>query len=374
MCIRDRSTFTVKPGQTVTLNIEINGGELPADDTGKPYFGQITLDDVRGSHDLHLPVAFTRGQGALKVDTACAPNVITIHPRTESTCTVTATNTSSEATTVDGASTMTNQLKVTSITGAVSNGRGGVRLNTVPLAGKKLGAPGIAPATSTPADGYLPLDGFFDPVALGDEDIVNFTTPPFVYAGGTYSAIGVDSNGYLVVGGGTSADNQCCPLQTLPDPSPPNNVLAPFWSDLDGTGAPGVYVGTLTDGVKTWIAVEWRVNEWGTDNLKVFQAWIGVNGTEDITYTYDPANLPSAPTTAALTVGAESADGSAGAHIDGAPTEDLRVAGGNSGGSVTYSFTVRGVHPGKGQILTTLGSPTVAGKTLEWDTVQVNRR
>ena len=213
---------------------------------------------------------------------------------------------------------------------------------------------------------------------IGDEEVLYFDTPEFQYAGESYSRIGIDSNGYLIVGGGTgtSQDNQCCPPQTLPDPAPPNNVLAPFWSDLDGTGAPGVFVGLLTDNVDSWVVVEWRVNEFGTTTRKVFQTWIGVNGTEDISYTYDPGNLPTTPTAEALTVGAENSDGSAGAHIDGAPTGDLRVAsvGGNDGGSVTYSFKVRGVTPGRGQVLTTLGSPSVAGRTLEWDDITVNRR
>ncbi len=165
---------------------------------------------------------------------------------------MTATNTSSAATTVEGDSSFNRYLKVTSITGAVSNGRGGVRLNTTPLVGKQPGAPGIAPATETPAGGYLPLDGFGIPAQpIGDEEALYFDTPEFVYAGEKYTSIGVDSNGYLLVGGGTdtSADIVCCPPQTLPDPAPPNNVLAPFWSDLDGTGAPGVFIGTLTDGV-----------------------------------------------------------------------------------------------------------------------------
>jgi len=61
-------------------------------------------------------------------------------------------------------------------------------------------------------------------------------------------------------------------------------VLAPFWTDLDGTGAPGVYVVALTDGVNTWTVVEWRVNVFGTTSPRVFQVWIGVNGVEDISY------------------------------------------------------------------------------------------
>ena len=63
--------------------------------------------------------------------------------------------------------------------------------------------------------------------------------PAFVYNGETYTSVGVDSNGYLIAGGGTAEDNNCCNLPRDPEPARPNNVLAPFWTDLDGTGRPG---------------------------------------------------------------------------------------------------------------------------------------
>ncbi len=47
--------------------------------------------------------------------------------------------------------------------------------------------------------------------------------------------------------------------------------------------------------------------------------------TEDITFAYDPANLPADPAGFPFNVGAENADGSAGDQIAGLPTEDLRV-------------------------------------------------
>ena len=131
--------------------------------------------------------------------------------------------------------------------------------------------------------------------------------------------------------------------------------------------------GTLTDKVHSWLVVEWRLNVYGTSALKIFQAWIGLDGAEDINYTYDPGQLPGPPGSQELTVGAENFDGSAGGQISGPPTEDLRVNTGKPGGSVTYSFKVRGVHPGNGQILTALNSPAVAGRTQEWDTIRVNR-
>ena len=41
------------------------------------------------------------------------------------------------------------------------------------------------------------------------------------------------SDGYLVAGGGEAADVEFVP-QDMPDPAAPNNVLAPFWTDLNG--------------------------------------------------------------------------------------------------------------------------------------------
>ncbi|MEU8173228.1 hypothetical protein AB0C14_10150 [Microbispora hainanensis] len=44
-----------------------------------------------------------------------------------------------------------------------------------------------------------------------------------------------------------------------------------------------------------WLVVEWQVYLYGTNSLKVFQQWIGLNGTEDISYAYDPGNLSGDP-------------------------------------------------------------------------------
>ena len=72
-----------------------------------------------------------------------------------------------------------------------------------------------------------------------------------MFAGQEWTRIGVDSNGYLVVGGGSSEDNNCCNLPAGPDPARPNNVLAPFWTDLDGTGAPGILATVLSETATT---------------------------------------------------------------------------------------------------------------------------
>ncbi|MEV0284515.1 S8 family serine peptidase [Kribbella sp. NPDC050820] len=358
--------FQVKPGKTQKLTIAITAPALP----DGQYFGQVNLKQVGGSRALHLPVAFFRQEGIVPVDQTCTPSTIARNTG-QSTCTVTVQNNSLQTTDVTAVSTLSSQLRLNSVTGATKIGTQ-VATKTATLAGRQPDAPGIAPGSLA---GYIPLDAFgVTPTPIGDEQALNFNVPPFVYAGQTYSQIGVTSNGYSVVGGASGDDVQFLP-QTLPDPARPNNVLASYWTDLDGTGAPGVFATILTDGVSDWVVLEWRVNLFGTTSLKVFQQWIGVNGTEDITYAYDPANLPGSPPAGyGLTVGAENFEGTAGGQITGPPVTDYRVTStpGAPGGSMTYSMNIKGVQRGTGTVTTGTSTPLVKGITIEVDRIIVN--
>ena len=91
--------------------------------------------------------------------------------------------------------------------------------------------------------GYIPLDPFgITPTPIGDEQSLNFNVPAFQFAGQTYTRIGVIVERVLDRGRQSRREDDVqFPPQTLPDPARPNNVLAPYWTDLDGTGAPGVY-------------------------------------------------------------------------------------------------------------------------------------
>ncbi|MEO3867894.1 S8 family serine peptidase [Nonomuraea sp. B12E4] len=310
--------LSVAPGKSATFSVVITAPELP----GGQYFGQVDLKQVGGSRALHLPVAFFRQEGVVPVDQTCAPSTI---PRNtgESTCTVTVRNETLEDTEVTVLSTLDGRLRLNSVTGATKVG-GQIATAKATLPGGRPASPTIAPGTGP--SGYLPLDLFgVTPIPIGDEQGLNFTLPPFVFAGANHTRLGVTSNGYSIAGGVAADDIQAVP-QTLPDPAQPNGVLASYWTNLDGTGAPGILATILTDGVNDWVVVEWRLNVAGTNTLKVFQQWIGINGVEDITYVYDPANPPGAPPAgAALTVGAENQDGTGGAQISGPPTEDLVV-------------------------------------------------
>ncbi|GAA3213258.1 S8 family serine peptidase [Dactylosporangium siamense] len=354
--------LTVAAGATATFTVVIASTAAEAQ-----YTGEVRLVPLRaGLPVLHLPVAFVPKQGALKVAQACAPATVTVLQT--STCTVTAENTSFTDTTVDLATFPPVNLPITGATGATVANPLKAERKGVALTGVRPGAPtSVAPDPGT-LFGYLPLDAFgVAPTQIGDEQLINLNTPPFMFNGTSYTSLGVDANGYLVAGGGTPEDNNCCDLTQIPDPARPNNLIAPFWSDLDGGGAPGIFSAVLTDGVSSWIVVEWRVYVFGTNSLRRFQVWLGVNGVQDIQFAYDFSAI-GAPFGQPFLIGAENADGTAGAALPRGtvPTTDLRVtsSGPQPGGTVSYTVTVKGIFRGNGQLTTTADSPLVAGTTV----------
>jgi hypothetical protein len=362
-------TVSARPGQSVEMTITI---ESPTP-SGVQQFGEVRLLPVGGRSGpaLHLPVAFVPQQGGVALASSCDPATVTV--RATTTCTVTAQNTSSTDTTADVATAVDRNLRITGAQGATAT-RDGVEARGIALRGSRPGVPAVDPGTS-PA-GFLPLEQFgIAPTPVGDEEFLNLAVPAYVFAGRTYTGIGVSSNGFVVAGTGEAADNNCCNLPTGPDAAPPNAVMAPFWTDLDGTGAPGIAVGTLTDGLNSWIVVEHRVNVFGSSDPRVFQTWIGTNGTEDVSFAYDPAALPAAPGGQAFLVGAENEAGEGDVEAV-APTGDLRVTSTDPtpGDSVSYTVTVEGRSPGAGLVTSQLTSPSVPGTTVVRAPVEVRRR
>ncbi len=200
-----------------------------------------------------------------------------------------------------------------------------VRGNTLSFKGALAGAQPpdvtIAATDDSPGGGYLPLSLFGGSIVVsaGDETITNFNVPAFVYGGETYSRIGIVSNGYLVVGGGTGADVNYL-NQSLPDATPPNNVLAPFWTDLNPGAGGQVLINVLSDGTNSWIVVDYEdVKNYSSAQTNSFQVWIGINGTQDITYAYGPVTTGDG---GFLTIGAENKFGNRGQnyYYDGTGT------------------------------------------------------
>jgi hypothetical protein len=181
-------------------------------------------------------------------------------------------------------------------------------------------APGVCDSTiaaGTSPAGYLALSLFgVAPVAgVTDDSVTNFTVPAFNYGGDTYTRVGFASNGYVIVGGSTVPADNTSTNQNLPNPTLPNNVLAPFWTNLNPASAGALRIAVLTDGLDTWIVLDWAgVREFSTANSNSFEVWIGINGDtnpgEDISFAY--GTIQGSGDLGLLTVGAENKFGTHG--------------------------------------------------------------
>ena len=379
------STITVQPNhgkirarKSLTFEITITSN-APAGQ----YFGEIRLDAVGRHHSavpsLHLPVGFFNQQGDVTVAQSCS--VPSIAERQSTTCTITAANQSSGDTTVMLQSAVSNNLEITAATGAVVGRRGG-SASTGPLF-----LPGHEDVVPSIVPGENPFGGFVDlallgvaPHPIGDDVNQNYEVSAFVYGGKSYTTIGVDSNGYVVVGGTSDVADISAAPQTFPDPQRPNGVLATYWTDLDGTGSPGISVAELSAGPNHWVVVQWDVHILGNtspDGARRMQVWLGADGAENIAYAYDIGTLGApAPADPGLNIGAENPSGTAGANIAGPPTSGYIVTTtpGAPGGTYSYALAVRGDRKGVGTLTTSMLSDLVAGTTTVLTEIDVTKR
>jgi subtilisin family serine protease len=322
-------------------------------------------DDI----ELTFPITVVRKQGDVTLDKTCDP--LTLAKGATTTCTVKFANTTFQDETATVFDLVPNELDVKSVTGASRLGnlvffQGNVKGALPPQVGIQSG--------SSPAGGYLPLSLFGVPLVsgVGDETITNFNVPAFLFAGQTYTRIGVVSDGYVVVGGGTAADVNFL-NQSLPNTAPPNNVLAAFWSDLNPATAPaggGVRVSTLTDGVTTWIVVDFdRVPNFSSGAARnSFEVWIQVGAVQDITYAYGTVTSGDGNL---LTVGAENFLGNRGAnyYYNGTGTAvaagtqlEVTAAPGAPGETKTITISAKGDKVGTWRNCAEMFAPSVFGE------------
>ena len=342
-------SITLPAGRAATFPITIDASALAVGQSAQARIYMVTAD---GSHSANLPVAVVRRNGGTVITQTCDATTLAVGERT--TCQLDLVNTSTTDATVSGRGVLPKQLLLRGLSG---DGMRRVNAREFRFATTLEGAERevITVSAGGLPFGYIPLSNFgIAPVGgVGDESISNFNVPPFVYNGQTWSRIGIVSNGYAVVGGGTGADVSFI-NQSLPDARRPNNVLAPFWTDLDPGRGGAMRAGILSAGSNRWLILEWEsVPNWSDlSQQNSFQIWIGLNGTEDITYTYGAV---SGGDGGFLTVGAESFDGVAGAnwYFDGQGTApasgaSLRVssAPGVPGEGVSLSFTTEAVEAG----------------------------
>jgi len=341
------TTVSLAAGASQAITISVDASSVPVGQTRQAILHFTSTDAVNGNRSLVFPIIAVRKQGAVNFNKTCTPTTLTVGGTTQ--CTVQATNTNFQAETPIIFDAVPSQLTVTNVTGASRSG------NLV-FFQRSLGpatAPQVSVAPGSSPDGYLPLSalGVAKNTSFGDDTMVNFTLArTFLYAGQTYNRVGVSSNGIVVVGGGTAAD-ATANNQSFPNPTNPNNVLAPFWTDLNPSVIPpadpaGVRVATLTDNSTTppsrWLVVDFQdVPNFSSNSQKnSFQIWIGENGVEDISFTYG-ANVTTGDQ-GNLTVGAENFLG-------------------NSGQNVYYNGT--GTAPTSTTELVVTGTPAVPGET-----------
>jgi subtilisin family serine protease len=356
------------------------------------YFGRITLDPQRrGANAVTIPVAFDKRQGNVTLSHDCAP---TTFPRKTGVahCSATVTNLGSVAANVN--LTVTNldkgKLDFTNISApatSIKNGDG------VQWSGSL--TPALAPAVTSITAGSDPDIGGYFPLAsagigkisAGDDTMTNFTVPAFKYGTETYTSIGVGSNGTLVVGGGSAADATPLP-QTFPNPARPNNVIAPFWTDLNpaAAGLPtssGIRVATAEGGGKRWIIVDWGgIPNFSGGPLHSFEVWIETSTLSDGTPTTDGERISiEYGTTGAgdpgtgVNYGAENRDGSSGQNITPAPANGseytVNLAPPVPGGTATITYDASSRQAGTYKTVASMTSDVTPGTTQVVKTLTV---
>ena len=350
------------------------------------YTAGIRLTPLDGGNPVYIPVAFVKQQGTATLTNSCTPATIASSSGgTVSHCTVSTSNLGSTASNV-------------SISVAPAESGKALKYKNVALPGSVVGSgngvqftgtltPALPPTINSianitgggPAGGYLPLSLFgIAPIAgVGDDTITNFNVPTFFYGGEPYTRLGVVSDGYVVIGGGTAADVNFAP-QTFPNAARPNNVIAPFWTDLNPAGAGGgaIRIGTLTDGSSTWLVVDFdHTKNFSNATTHTGEIWLrlatGAAGTgpasEQSTISYGAANAAAGDPGSGINWGAENRTGTSGVNLSPAPADNneyrVNTTAPVAGGVVTISFDVFSKLAATYHSVASMTSSTVPGVT-----------
>ena len=375
--------ISVAKGQDQLIQITV---KAPTIADGQ-YFGQITLDPNKdGYNSAVIPVAFFKQQGVVSLAQTCTPSTF-VARGTGATCTVRAENLVGVDANVTIEVDPDNGLDYANVITTSGSPAATLAKNTIKWSGTLVATtpPDISIAVapgSTPA-GYLPLSLFGIPAlaGVGDETIFNLNVPAFRYGSETYTRIGIVSNGYVVIGGGTAADVDFL-NQSLPNPGRPNNVIAPFWTDLNPSAGGAVRAGTLTDGVSTWIVIDYdAVKEFSTAARDSFQIWIGVASNplaEDVTVAYGP--IQGNGDGGLVTVGAENRAGNRGNNLyfNGTGTKpvngtELKISSSPpaGGGVVSFSYNASAKKAGSYATTANLTSDQTPGTTQDIEVLTV---
>ena len=238
-------------------------------------------------------------------------------------------------------------------------------------------SPALAPeaiSLDSPGDGYYGgvCDDYGPLAAFTDESFANEAVVPFSFGHEMYDTLMFDSNGYLVVGGGSAADHSYSPTDLFPGPAAPNNVLAPYFTDLNPSEAGAICAGYYASGPDLYLGVEYNgVPVFGSSEPRSFEVWI-LSGTTDeyITFEYDETALGAGDVDATLEVGAENRDGSSAVTLgtDVVPSSDgYQVVMGSptAGGSKTITYDAFGKKTGTFIVAASMTSDVTQGTDFQ---------
>ena len=317
---------------------------------------QATLRLEGPGPELHIPIAFVRRQAGVTITKSCDPTELRQFETT--TCTIEVTNDTFETVEVDVVDEVPRNFFVVpfSVEGADLKW-----FRRIEFSGAL--APAIPPPVSIVQEpspfGYVSLASLGVPPAPKpsnpDDGALAVSGLDFQFAGQTYQEVIWSVNGTLEAG---LASDSATPGRNapIPDPTPPNNLIVPWWTDLDLTDGGNWYQATLSaGGPESWDVFEWEnVPRFGDPTSTfTFQVWIE-RGTDKIWFVYGNATGDLTDGT----VGAETADGTVGDqyYFDGDgtnpwddPKPDLRVLTGapTPGETHTITFDMFAIRRGK---------------------------
>ncbi len=370
------STFTLAPNRQQRIKLLIDGTGLP----DGWHFASMTIRPRSSTaNDAVLPVVVNKKQASVDLSQSCDPTNVLRGEKAY--CTVAAQNNAPVAVDATIKVTTPSEVAVTDVSAPAHRTAYGARWDGTLGASLPPTIDSITPGGS-PAGGYLPLSAFgIAPTpGVGDETITNFSVPTFLYGGEPYGSVGVDSNGYVVIGGGTSADNDCCNPQTFPDTTRPNNVIAPYWTDLSFDPASGggfLRVAILTDGVNDFLVIDYdhirAYQGGGTGPESSFEVWITLGGTEGTSFAYGTLGGTNGQP---ASYGAENRTGTSGVNIP-APSSDtdysIQTSPPSAGGAVSFDYAASSRTAGVFKLVTSLTTPAIKGTTAVQDTLTVNQ-
>jgi subtilisin family serine protease len=381
----DNHTLQIDKDGTLTFPISI---DAPSVANGQ-YQGRIDLVPNKGSgaNKVTIPVAFVKKQGAVTLTNNCSPLSFAAFTGA-SHCTARVANFSPQSATAalniaDSVQGRKLQYENIGAPGSVVGRADGVQWSGSLTPAIPPQVTGFTLGAGEPF-GYVPLSALgVSPVSgVGDDTISNFTLgTPVLYGAEQYTGIGVVSNGYVVLGGGTSADIVFTP-QHFPNAARPNNVIAPMWSDLNpsATGAGHLYVASLSSGTQRWLVVDWEgVKNFGNATTHSFEIWLANTASstgEQVTIAYGPdGNAGSGDPDSGQNWGAENRDGTSGANISSAPANStqyrVNVTGLTAGGAVAIPYDITSDEVGTWDSVASMTSNRTPGITQVVTTLTV---